>query len=136
VNFILHYNILLVHCYMYSMKAVVSLIFCTMKFHHEGKVITIDPLWDYKLNPPSNLDNIFPIVIYTTSFPTSVDISHGIFKDSSLIGVYKGSPPSIHCLELIFAYTIFSSIISTTTKNPSFSFKIDIFPTPNSCVSL
>jgi hypothetical protein len=36
------YNMLLAHNYMYSMKKISLLSFCTMKYPHEGKVVTID----------------------------------------------------------------------------------------------
>jgi hypothetical protein len=99
VDFPLYYNILLGHSYIYSMKAIASLIFHTMIFHHEGKVVTIDQLQYYKLNFPPNLNNIFPTVTGSMSFPIPMDISPRILKDLSLLGVYYEPPSEINSLD-------------------------------------
>ena len=40
----LDFNLLLVHDYVYAMKAVVSTLFKVMHFPHDGKIVTIDKL--------------------------------------------------------------------------------------------
>lgn len=48
INAQLDYNILLGQNYMYEMLEITSLVFKTMMFPHDGKVITIDQLTYYE----------------------------------------------------------------------------------------
>jgi len=62
INAPLDYNILFRHNYMYAMKFVVSFVFCTMLFPHNGKVVTINQLTHYEPNYLGNIDNIIPLI--------------------------------------------------------------------------
>jgi hypothetical protein len=61
INIPLHYNILFGRSYMYAMKFFDSLVFYTIMFPHNMKVINIDQLIHYEPQPMSNLDNILPL---------------------------------------------------------------------------
>jgi hypothetical protein len=92
----LDYNILFGRRYMYAMKALASSVFQTMMFPHNGKIITIDQVSHYEPNPPSNIDNILPLV-HTNSDPYPlIEMGPIIFKDPSLLGTYHGAPSLIH----------------------------------------
>jgi hypothetical protein len=78
---------------MYSMKAVSSSVFCTMIFHHNGKIITIEQLTHYEPNYSANINKIIPLVCTSLDSFSVIDIGPGIFKDPSLLGIYHGAPP-------------------------------------------
>jgi hypothetical protein len=90
----LDYNILFGRSYMYAMKVVTSSIFRTMLFPHNGKIITIDQLTHYEPNHSRNIDNVLPLIRSSFDISSIVDIGPGIFRDPSLVGSYKGDPPS------------------------------------------
>jgi hypothetical protein len=92
----LDYNILFVHSYMYTMKAVASSIFRMMMFSHNGKIITIDQVSHYELNPFSNIDNILPLINKSHDTYPLIEMGPRIFKDPSLLGTYHGAPPLLH----------------------------------------
>jgi len=58
----LDYNILFRRSYMYAMQDVASSIFCTMLFHHNGNIFTIDQLTHHEPNQLGNIDNILPLI--------------------------------------------------------------------------
>jgi hypothetical protein len=81
---------------MYAMKAVVSSIFQTMMFPHNGKIVTIDQVSYYEPNPSANIDNILPLIHTSHDAYPLVEMGPGIFKDPSLLGTYHGAPPLLH----------------------------------------
>jgi hypothetical protein len=89
----LDYNILLGHTYMYAMKAVVSSVFRTIMFPHNGKIVTIDQVTHYEPNPSTSLDNILPFIHTNQDVYPLVEMGPGIFKDPSLLGTYHEAPP-------------------------------------------
>jgi hypothetical protein len=89
----LDYNILFGCSYMYSMKAVASSIFRTIMFPHNGKIVTINQVSHYELNPSANLNNILPLIHTNKDAYPLVEMGPGIFKDPSLLGTYHGAPP-------------------------------------------
>jgi hypothetical protein len=94
----LNYNILFGHSYMYAMKAVVSYVFQTMMFPHNGKIITIDQVSHYEPNHSSNIDNILPLVRTSSDAYPLMEMAPRSCKDPSLMGAYHGAPPLIHPL--------------------------------------
>jgi hypothetical protein len=89
-------NILLSRSYMYAMKVMVSFVFHTMMFPHNGKIVTINQVSHYEPNPSSNIDNILPF-LHTNPDPYPlIEMGLIIFKDPSLLGTYHGAPPLIH----------------------------------------
>jgi hypothetical protein len=81
---------------MYAMKEVASSIFWTMMFPHNGKIVTIDQVSHYELNPSANLDNILPLIHTNQDAYPLIKMGPGIFKDPSLLGMYHGAPPLLH----------------------------------------
>jgi hypothetical protein len=81
---------------MYAMKAVASSVFRTMKFPHNGKLITIDQVSHYEPNPSANIDNILPLIHTNPKAYPLIEMGLGIFKDPSLLGTYHGAPPLLH----------------------------------------
>jgi hypothetical protein len=91
----LDYKILLGCSYIYMMKEVTLSVFCTMIFPNNGKVIIFDQLKYYDPHPTLILDNILPFIGVHHDFPSFVEMSMGIFKDSSLLSTYEGETPFI-----------------------------------------
>jgi hypothetical protein len=96
IDALIDYNILFRRSYMYAMKAVVSSVFHTMMFPHNGKIITIDQVSHYEPNPSSNIDNILPFVHTNPDAYPLIEMGPIIFKDPSLLGTYHGAPLLIH----------------------------------------
>ena len=67
-------------------------------FPHNGKIVTIDQVSHYEPNPSSNLDNILPLIHTNKDTYPLVEMGPKIFKDTSLLGTYHGTPPLIHPL--------------------------------------
>lgn len=89
----LDYNILLGHSFMYVMKAVTSSIFSVLTFPLDGKVFTIDQLTFYEPRSSKGLENILPHIVEK---PIRIPLANScldIFKDSPLLGIYRGTPP-------------------------------------------
>lgn len=83
VNAPLNDNIILGHSYMYTMKAVVSLLLHTMMFSHDGKIITLDQLTYYEPRPPMNLYNVFITIEANQHLLSYIEMGPDIFKDST-----------------------------------------------------
>jgi hypothetical protein len=78
------------------MKAVASLVFRTIMFPHNGKIVTIDQVSHYEPNPFSKIDNILPLIHTSHDAYPLIEMGLGIFKDPSLLGTYHGAPPLLH----------------------------------------
>jgi hypothetical protein len=88
----LEYNMLLRHTWFYEMTAVVSSVFRVLRFPHQGKIITIDQLVFCTPDLGSNAGSNVPFVGDTTQY--FVNIGVGMFKDTSLMGIFPLPPPS------------------------------------------
>jgi len=86
----LNYNILPGRSYMYAMKkAVASLVFCTMMFPYEGKVVTIEQLTYYEPRATTNLEKVCPTIgASQQTTPSYTELGPGVYKDSTLLGAY------------------------------------------------
>jgi hypothetical protein len=80
----LDYNLLLGHNWTYSMTIVMSSIFHTLCFPHEGKIVTIDQL-SFVHTSPSALDGP-PVPVIDNSQQETEDVTVGIY--SSLMGSF------------------------------------------------
>jgi hypothetical protein len=96
IDALLDYNIFFGHSYMYSMKVVVSFVFQTMMFPHNGKIITIDQVSHYEPNPSSNIDNILPFIHTNLDAYPLIEMGPEIFRDPSLLGTYYRAPLLLH----------------------------------------
>jgi hypothetical protein len=74
------------------MHAVVSTLFCVLRFPHQGKIITFDQLVFF--NYDSHIGNV-PFILKTPSGYENV--SMGVLKDSTLMGTFSIPPPDIPC---------------------------------------
>ena len=68
------------------MASIASLIFRLVQYPHQGKIITIDQLELFNPNSQTNADKIVPLS--GQSHPQYEHIVLGLFKDSSLLGVF------------------------------------------------
>jgi hypothetical protein len=89
----LDYNLLLGHSWFYSMSVVPSSVFCTLKFPHQGKIVTIDQL-NYCIphSTPISTNNV-PLVIDSQVTHDSVGLS--LLKDSTLLGNFPFLAPNL-----------------------------------------
>ena len=83
------------HSYTYAMSAVASTIFCKMCFSHEGKIVTIDQLTYYEPASVTSLDSIISSVLDKKSSTPPTSVSPRVYKDSSLLGSFRGPTPLI-----------------------------------------
>jgi hypothetical protein len=86
----LDYNLLLGRSWIDSMRAVVSTLFCVVRFPHHGKVIIIDQLAFF--NSDTRTGNVSFIA---KTPPGYENVSVGILKDSSLMGTFPIPPPDV-----------------------------------------
>jgi hypothetical protein len=114
----LDYNLVLGRSWIDSMCAVVSTLFCVLRFPQEGKVITIDQLTF--LNFDSHTINI-PFIMKTP--PDYENVGVGLLKDSNLMGTFPIPPPDI---PLPFVASI--NMISTTVHETLESYDPWIVP--------
>ena len=75
----LEYNLLLGINWIYSMKAVPSIVFHTISFPHQGKIITADQLDFCTSDLRSNTESTIPLI--GDSSTKSKTIGAGLFKD-------------------------------------------------------
>jgi hypothetical protein len=86
----LDYNLLLGRNWTYAMIVVVSSVFCTLCFPHEGKIVTIDQLSFAYSSPNASLGQSIPVI--DNSQPTTENIGVGMY--SSLMGTFDFSAPN------------------------------------------
>jgi hypothetical protein len=86
----LDYNLLLGRSWIDSMRAVVSTLFCVVRFPHHEKVVTVDQL--AFLNSDTCTGNV-PFIAKTPSGYENVGV--GLLKDSSLMGTFPIPSPDI-----------------------------------------
>jgi hypothetical protein len=88
----LDYNLLLGRNWTYSMIIVVSSVFHTLCFPHEGKIVMIDQLSFVYSSPNASLGPSIPVI--DISQPTTENI--GVRMYSSLMGTFKFLAPLSH----------------------------------------
>ena len=111
------YDVLLGRNWTYAMKIVPSTMFHTISFPHLRKRVTIDQLDFCTTNLRTNTETTIPLVGDSSSKPEMTGV--GLFKDSSLMGVFPSSPPDP-------PLTIPTNMISTDTSHDPW-----IIPHPN-----
>lgn len=84
-------NLLLGRIWTYAMKAVPSAVFHTISFSHQGKIIIVDQLDFCTSDLRTNTKSTIPLINDSSSKPEI--IGAGLFKDSSLMGLFPSSPP-------------------------------------------
>jgi hypothetical protein len=84
----LDYNLLLGRSWVDSMRAVVSTLFCVLRFPHQGRVIMVDQLAFF--NADTRTGNV-PFIANTP--PSYENVGVGLLKDSSLMGTFPIPPP-------------------------------------------
>jgi len=102
------------------MRAVVSTLFCVVRFPHQGKVITVDQLAFF--NSDTCTSNIHFIV---KTPPGYENVGVGLLKDSSLMGTFPIPPPDVPHL---FVASI--NRISTYVRETPASYDPWIVPNP------
>jgi hypothetical protein len=85
----LDYNLLLGHSWIDSMRAVVSTLFCVVRFTHQGKVVTVDQLSFFNSN--SRTGNLSFIAKTPLGYE---NVGVDLLKDSSLMGTFPIPPPN------------------------------------------
>jgi hypothetical protein len=116
----LDYNLLLCRSWIDFMRAVVSTLFCVVRFPHQGKVVIVDQLAFF------NSDTRTGNVSFIAKTPPSYEnVGVGLLKDSSLMGTFPIPPPNV-------PYLLVASInmISTTPHELPVSFDPWIVPDP------
>jgi hypothetical protein len=88
----LDYNVLLGCNWTYSMNAFMSYVFCTLCFHHEGKIVMIDQLSFVHAIPNASVRPLIPMIDNSQS--TTEDI--GVRMYSSLMGIFDFVAPIHH----------------------------------------
>lgn len=76
----LDYNLLIARSFLYAMKAVTSLVFFTMSFTHNGKIVTIDKLTYYDPRSKTSPRNFIYSMVSNKSMPSLTKISLGVYK--------------------------------------------------------
>jgi hypothetical protein len=88
----LDYNLLLGHNWTYAMTTVVSSVFCTLCFPHEGKIVTIDQLSFVHASPSASVGPSVPVI--DNSQQETEDV--GVRMYSSLMGSFDFMAPIHH----------------------------------------
>jgi hypothetical protein len=86
----LDYNLLLGHSWIDSMRALVSTLFCVVRFPHQGKLVTVDQLSFF--NSDAHTSSV-PFIAKTP--PGYENVGVGLLKDSSLMGTFPIPPPNV-----------------------------------------
>ena len=85
----LNYNLLLGRSWTHTMLCVPSTLFPVLKFPHEGKIVTVDPLSLFTSSSENNVPYVDKIPIPYESIGSS------LFKDPALMGIFPLPPPNI-----------------------------------------
>jgi hypothetical protein len=120
----LDYNLLLGHSWIDSMHAVVSNLFCVIRFLHQGKVVTVNQLTFF--NSDSRTSNV-PFIAKTP--PGYENVGVGLLNDSSLMGTFPIPPPDIPT-----PFVALISMISTTVVEIPESHDPWIVPSFDDCL--
>jgi hypothetical protein len=125
----LDYKLLLRHSWTYAMIVVVSSIFYTLFFPHEGKIVTIDQLSFAHSSPNASIGPLIPVI--SNYQPTTEDI--GVKLYSSLMGTFDFMAP-IHHIYAMFSmssssmrYVFFHTLYFKypwTFPTPTMSFEV------------
>ena len=78
------------------MHVVASSLFCMIQFPHQGKIVIVD---QFSFFASSSSDGNVPYVKHTSAPYDSVGA--GIFKDSSLMGIFPLPPPRVSFVNMI-----------------------------------
>jgi hypothetical protein len=113
----LDYNLLLGCNWTYAMIFVVSFVFRTLCFPHEGKIVTIDQLSFAYSSPNASLGQSIPVI--DNSRPATENVDVGMY--SSLMGAFNFSTPNHQ------VYAMSSRPISTGRSIP---FRTSYFDDP------
>ena len=93
------------------MKAVPFVVFHTISFPHQGNIVTVDQLDLCTSYLRSNIELTIPLIKHYSTKPKIIGV--GLFKDSSLVGIFPSSPfdpPLIVPINMIWTSTSPSSI--------------------------
>jgi hypothetical protein len=122
----LEYNLLLGRNWTYAMFVIVSFIFCTLCFTHEGNIVMIDHLSFAYSIPNASLGQ--SILVIDNSRPTTENIVVGMY--SSLMGTFDFSAPNHQ------VYAISSRSVSTGRSIPfRTSYFYDLWTLPSLTLS-
>jgi hypothetical protein len=122
----LDYNLLLGRNWTYAIIVVVSYVFHTLFFRHEGNIVTIDQLCFACSIPNASLGQLIPVI--DNSQPTTENI--GVVMYSSLMGTFYFSSLNHH------VYAMSSRSISTGRSIPfSTSYFNDLWTLPSPTLS-
>jgi hypothetical protein len=123
----LDYNLLLGHCWIYSMSSMVSTLFHVLFFHHQGKIVTVDQLAYF--NSDSRIGNVPLIKQISYAYE---DVGVGILKYSSLMGNFPLPLPNISPLPPpnIPHVVIHINMISTSASSSLESYDPCVVPSP------
>ena len=104
------------------MIVVASSVFCSVIFHHQGKIVTIDQLYYYTPGACTPAANNIPFL--GDSKITYESVGVGLLKDYSLMGTFPTLPPptSQHIMTinmiLIMAHQSYESSNRWITPSP------------------
>ena len=91
----LDYNILLGCSYTYAMSFVPSAVHHKMFFPHNGNIFTIDQLNYHEPNSQTSPESTISTVTNQPTVDSLTIVSHGVYKESSLLGNFPGPPPPL-----------------------------------------
>jgi hypothetical protein len=86
----LNYNLILGRSWIDSMNAVISTLFCVIRFPHQRKVVTVNQLSFFNYNLRTS---IVPFIAKTPLGYENVGV--GLLKDLTLMGMFPIPPPDI-----------------------------------------
>jgi hypothetical protein len=122
----LDYNLLLGYNWTYAMIVIVSSVFRTLCFPHEGKIMTIDQLSFACSSPNASIGQSIPVIDNSQSTTKNI----GVRMYSSLMGNFNFTAPSHH------VYSMSSSPISAGRSIPfCTSYFSDLWTLPSSTSS-
>jgi len=94
---------------MYAMQVVSSLVFRTMLFLHNGKIVTIDQLTHHEPNQLGRINNILLLIYSSIDLVLMIDVGPNLLHDPSLIGTYQDFPhptTAIVCVSMAYGVEI------------------------------
>ena len=88
----LDYNLLLGQNWIYDMDAIASSLFCVLCLPHEGRIVTVDQIDYYPIDPNASFESNVPLV---NDAKRPVE-NLGVGMYTSLMVTFDLPPPSIH----------------------------------------
>jgi hypothetical protein len=88
-----------------------------MIFPHNEKIVTVDLLTHYDPQSTPNLDNNLPLIGENQEFFSYIEMSLGIFKESFILGTFKGVPPQVSPIYFVQFCTI--TLVTMEPSSPS-----------------